>query len=60
MLNSTIAIPAMATPISATIPSDRARGTVQPNQDTPGASACRAAGLMFRWLKTARRIGATM
>src|ERR1700743_3595291 len=60
LVNSMMAMVIMTRPISATMPRERPRGTVQPPQDTPGASLCRAAGLMLRWLNTARRMGSTM
>ncbi len=58
--NSAMAIPSMARPITATIPSDNPTGTDQPPHVTPGASVCRAAGLMLKWLNTASRMGATL
>jgi hypothetical protein len=58
--NSAMATASMPSPITATSPSDTPSGTTQPAHVTPGASACPAAGLMARWLNTARRIGSTM
>ena len=60
LLNSAMAMPTMPTPMTATMPRERPTGTVQPSQETPGAIWFRAAGLRLRWLKTARRMGATM
>jgi hypothetical protein len=57
--NSAMATPSMAIPIAATTPSSTSGGTTQLPQVTPGLSAARTAAGMFRWAKTARRMGST-
>ncbi len=58
-LNSQIATNSIAIPSTAITPASTIEGTCHPNQVTPGASAWRAASLMSRWAKIARRIGST-
>jgi hypothetical protein len=58
--NSRIATMSIPRPMAATMPSDSHTGTGQPTHVIPGASMCTAAGLRFRWLNTACRIGSTM
>src|SRR5262249_15983917 len=58
-LNCAIAIPIIARPIAPTMDSDSHTGTVQLPHVTPGASRCCSPNDMFRWSKTARRIGPT-
>ena len=59
LLNVAMATAIMPRPMAATMPSDRAIGTVQPPQVMPGDSAWTAAGLSDKWSSTACRIGPT-
>ena len=58
-LNLKMAAPNIARPSSTTIPASASEGTGQPHHVTPGASVCRVASEMSRWLNTSRRIGST-
>jgi hypothetical protein len=59
VLNSQIAIPSMPRPSARTIATSNRAGRCQLHQVTPGSSVARAAAVMWRWLKTSRRIGST-
>ena len=55
--NSAMAMASIATPMAATMARDSPTGTTQPNQVMPGLRACKASGLIDRWVNTACRIG---
>jgi hypothetical protein len=57
--NWAIAIAIIASPMTATIPSDSHPGTAHPPQVSPGVSRCCATAGTLRWLSTACRIGPT-